>query len=221
MDSKEKAVLQAKTDVNKKGYYFIVKRVFDVFFSLLMLMPLTVLSIIIKIVYVLSSETGPLFYRQRRVGKGGKEFLIIKYRTMTPDAENELNSLLENDRNKDEWQQYHKFENDPRITPIGLFLRRFSIDEFPQFINVIKGEMSLIGPRPLVPGELELHHGLPIYSSIKPGITGWWACNGRSAMTYEQRLKHEYYYIENVSFWLDIKIFLKTIISVLNKTGAR
>ncbi len=221
MDNKENLEFQVKNSLEKKKVYFVIKRIFDVLFSFLMLAPLAFLSIIIKTVYLFSSEDGPLFYTQKRVGKEGKEFLIIKYRTMTPDAEKELNSLLENDRNKTEWQEYHKFEKDPRITPIGVFLRKTSIDEFPQFINVLKGDMSIIGPRPLVPGELELHGGLPLYYQIKPGITGWWACNGRSILSYAERLEYEYYYVKNASLWLDIRIFFKTIKCVFFKTGAK
>ena len=201
--------------------YFVIKRVIDVVFSLTMVAPLFFLSLIIKAVNFLKGDRGPLFYKQKRVGKDGRLFEIIKFRTMTPDAEKELNRLLEEENNKDEWIQYHKFEKDPRITPIGLFLRKTSIDEFPQFINVLKGDMSIIGPRPLVPGELELHGGLSIYNRIKPGITGWWACNGRSILSYNERLRYEYYYIRNISLWLDIRIFFKTIECVFRKTGAR
>ena len=204
----------------QKGY-LVIKRLIDIVFSLLMMPVLLISSIFIRVILYVKSETGPLFYKQVRVGKDGKEFEIYKFRTMTPDAENELNRLLEEENNKDEWMQYHKFENDPRITPIGLFLRKTSIDEFPQFINVLKGDMSIIGPRPLVPGELELHGGLPNYNRIKPGITGWWACNGRSILSYSERLQYEYYYIRNVSLWLDIKIFFKTIECIFLKTGAR
>ena len=204
-----------------KGFYVYIKRIIDVFISLVMMAPLLLLSIVIKIINLIKNDYGPLFYKQDRVGKDGKLFQIIKYRTMTPDAEDELKKLLEDNENKREWEEYHKFENDPRITPIGLFLRKSSIDEFPQFINVLKGDMSIIGPRPLVPGELQSHNGDPIYESIRPGITGWWACNGRSILTYKERLEYEYYYIKHVSFLLDLKIFLKTIICVFDKTGAR
>lgn len=207
--------------VKTKGFYLYIKRIIDVIISLAMLVPLMLLSIVIRIINLIKNDGGPLFYKQDRVGKDGKLFQIIKYRTMTPDAEDELKKLLEDDENKREWEEYHKFENDPRITPIGLFLRKSSIDEFPQFINVLKGDMSIIGPRPLVPGELQSHKGDPIYETIRPGITGWWACNGRSILTYKERLEYEYYYIKHVSFLLDLKIFFKTIVCVFDKTGAR
>jgi len=206
---------------NAKQPYLLIKRIFDILFSLLMIVPLLLLTVFIKVVFILKKEKDPLFYKQLRIGMGGKEFKIIKFRTMSHDAEAELIRLLENEDNKDEWEKYHKLKDDPRVTPFGLFLRKSSLDEFPQFINVLKGDMSIIGPRPLVPGELEQHHGLPVYNSVRPGITGWWACNGRSSMKYEERLKYEYYYIENMSLLLDLKIFFKTIACVFDKTGAR
>ena len=109
-----------------------------------------------------------------------------------------------------QWDKNHKLDNDPRITKIGKIIRKASIDETPQFINIIKGDLSLIGPRPLVPGELDAHHGNhALYESVKPGITGWWAVNGRSATNYRKRLQLEYYYIKNCGFKLDFKIIFK------------
>ena len=200
--------------------YLIVKRIMDILFSLLMLIPLTVLSLIIKIIYVLNSDYDSIIYKQERIGKDGKKFKIFKFRTMTPDADEQLSKLLENSDNQKEWEEYHKFKNDPRVTPVGLFLRKSSIDEFPQFINVLKGDMSIIGPRPLVEGELEKHNGDKKYWKVKPGITGWWACNGRSNMKYDERLQYEYNYVDNVSFGLDTKIFFKTIECILKKIGS-
>ena len=185
-----------------------------------MLVPLLLLMIIIKIIYLLSGDNKDIIYKQNRIGKDGKEFEIYKFRTMTPDAEEQLNKLLENSDNKKEWEEYHKFKDDPRVTPMGLFLRKSSIDEFPQFINVLSGDMSVIGPRPLVEGELEKHNGLKKYWNVRPGITGWWACNGRSNMKYSERLEYEYYYIDNISLSLDTKIFFKTISCILQKIGS-
>ena len=201
-------------------FYLKIKSVLDVFFSVLMMPVLLFLMIVIKIIYLIKKEKGPLFYTQRRIGKDGKEFDIIKFRTMTPDAEEELKRLLEDDENKNEWEEYHKLKNDPRITPFGLFLRKSSIDEFPQFINVIAGDMAMIGPRPLVPGELKMHGGSDLYEKVKPGISGWWACNGRSVLTYKESLEYEYYYVKNVSLWMDIRVFFKTIACVISKAGA-
>ena len=201
--------------------YGTVKRILDILFSILFFIPLVLLSVIIKVVYLLNRNTDSIFYKQIRIGKDGKEFDIYKFRTMNSNAERELKKLLEDENNKEEWRQFHKLKQDPRITKLGLFLRKSSIDEFPQFINVLKGDMSIVGPRPLVPGELEMHNGDKIYWKLKPGITGWWACNGRSDTPYDERLKQEYYYINNVSFLLDLKIILKTIICIFKKAGAR
>lgn len=200
--------------------YLIIKRIMDILFSLMMLVPLIIISAIIKIIYLLSGDSKTSIYSQERIGKDGNKFDIYKFRTMTPDADEQLSKLLENSDNQKEWEEYHKFKDDPRVTPIGLFLRRSSIDEFPQFINVLKGDMSIIGPRPLVEGELEMHNGDKKYWKVRPGITGWWACNGRSNMKYEERLEYEYYYIDNISLGLDVKIFFKTIESILKKIGS-
>lgn len=201
--------------------YIALKRVVDFFVSLFMFIPFLVLFLIVKLAYLFKNDNDRILYKQNRIGKDGKEFLIYKFRTMSPDAEKQLNELLKNSDNKEEWRQFHKLKNDPRITEFGLFLRKSSIDEFPQFINVLKGDMSIIGPRPLVPGELEMHGGKKFYNIIKPGITGWWACNGRSDISYDERLENEYFYIRNVSLVLDIKIIFMTISCVLKKAGAR
>ena len=141
---------------------------------------------------------------------------------MVPNADEVLKKLLKQKKYKKEWDKNQKLENDPRITKIGRILRKTSLDELPQFINVLKGDMSLIGPRPLVKGELDKHKGdHAIYESVKPGITGWWACNGRSATTYEKRLELEYYYIKNMSLLLDIKCIFLTIKAVIGKSGAK
>ena len=137
-------------------------------------------------------------------------------------SEELLNELLKQPEYKEQWDLNQKLENDPRVTKIGNILRKTSLDELPQLINVLKGEMSMIGPRPLVDGELDAHNGdHQVYESVSPGITGWWACNGRSATTYEERLELEYYYCKNCSLILDIKCFFKTIQAVLLEKGAK
>ena len=146
---------------------------------------------------------------------------MYKFRTMSTDAEKELEKLLLDTENKKEWNENHKLQNDPRITSVGHFLRETSLDEAPQFINVLKGDMSLVGPRPLVKGELKMHNGSSLYEAVRPGITGWWACNGRSDVSYRKRLELEYYYVKNCSLSLDILIIFKTLFCVVKKTGAR
>ena len=170
-----------------------------------------------------TGDFSSIIYSHTRVGKNGKLFKLYKFRSMVKDADKKLEELLKN--NKDlakEWEENHKLENDPRITKVGKIIRELSLDEFPQFINLLKGDMTLVGPRPLVEGELDAHNGNhEIYESVKPGITGWWAVNGRSCTSYKQRLELEYYYCQNCSLWLDIKCIFKTIGAVLSRKGAQ
>ena len=141
---------------------------------------------------------------------------------MVPNADEVLKELLKDPKYKEEWDLNQKFEHDPRITSMGNILRKTSLDELPQFINILIGDMSLIGPRPLVPGELDSHNGNhELYESVRPGISGWWAANGRSATTYERRLELEYYYVQHCSLILDIRCVFRTIKAVIFKTGAK
>ena len=201
--------------------YKYIKRIFDILFSLTGIIVIIPLSIIIKLLFLCTGDFGNIMYRQRRVGKGGKIIEIFKYRTMVKNADELLEDLLKDDRYKKEWEETQKLEHDPRITKIGKLLRMSSLDELPQCINVLKGDMSLVGPRPLVEGELELHGGTELYWKIKPGITGWWATHGRSDIDYKERLELEYYYIRNQSLKLDLICILKTIGVVLKQEGAK
>lgn len=203
-----------------KNVYFFIKRVFDIFFAILGIILLVPVYIVTKISYVITGDFNSVFYKQKRVGKHGKIIYIIKLRSMVYNADDILKELLKNPMYKEEWDKNQKLENDPRITRVGKFLRKSSLDELPQFINVLRGDMSLIGPRPLVVGELDAHGGNhQLYESVKPGISGWWAANGRSATTYEKRLELEYYYCKNCSLWLDIKCIYLTVYAVLSKKG--
>ena len=207
--------------VERKSY-FIIKRIFDIIGSLFGLIFLIPIILIVKIMNVLSGDFKKIFYRQKRIGKNGKFIYIYKFRTMIPNAEEVLKEMLKDPKYKKEWEENQKFEQDPRITKIGNILRKTSLDELPQMLNVLKGDMSFIGPRPLVEGELDLHKGNhKLYESVRPGITGWWACNGRSDLTYKERLELEYYYAKNCSLLLDIKCFFKTIFVVFNHKGAK
>ena len=203
-----------------QSIYLVIKRVFDIIISLIAIVPIMLFILIVKIAFVLTGDKDPIFFKQKRIGLHGVPFNLYKFRTMVPNAEEELKKLLKDRKLKKEWDKYHKLENDPRITKVGKFLRETSLDEIPQFLNVLKGDMSLVGPRPLVEGELQAHNGLRLYEKVKPGITGWWACNGRSNISYEERLELEYYYIKNCSFSLDLLTILRTIFAVLNRTGA-
>ena len=202
--------------------YSGIKRFFDIIVGILGIIILLPVSIIVKIVNIINKDYAPIFYSHIRIGKNGKEFKLYKFRSMVPNADEVLKELLKQKKYADEWNKNQKFENDPRITKAGKVLRKTSLDELPQFINVLKGDMSLIGPRPLVKGELDAHHGNhQIYEKVRPGITGWWACNGRSATTYKKRLELEYYYVNNMSLWLDIKCIYKTVEAVLKRNGAK
>jgi len=209
-------------DKVKRISYLSVKRAFDILISLLGLLILLPVALIVKIAFIITGDFHSIFYYQERIGKDGKTFKLFKFRSMVHNADELLEEYLKTKLEfKQEWDKNQKIEHDPRITKIGKILRKTSIDELPQFINVFLGDMSLIGPRPLVKGELLKHGGDPsIYESAKPGITGWWACNGRSATTYKKRLDLEYYYVNNQSISLDIKCVLLTIKAVITKTGA-
>lgn len=206
----------------KKYLYFGVKRLFDILIALIGCLFLLPVIIIVKISYLLHKDFDSIFFRQKRIGKNGKEFNLYKFRSMVPNADEVLKELLKDPKYKEEWDLNQKFEHDPRITSMGNILRKTSLDELPQFINILIGDMSLIGPRPLVPGELDSHNGNhELYESVRPGISGWWAANGRSATTYERRLELEYYYVQHCSLILDIRCVFRTIKAVIFKTGAK
>ena len=206
----------------KKYLYLTIKRLLDIILSLFGILFLIPISIIIKISYILNKDFSSIFYSQIRIGKNGKEFKLYKFRSMIPNADEVLKKLIKKEPYKTEWKNNQKLSNDPRITKIGNILRKTSLDELPQLFSIIKGDMSFIGPRPLVIGELDAHNGNhKIYESVKPGLSGWWACNGRSNLTYEERLNLEYYYCNNASLLLDIKCVFKTINIVFKKSGAK
>lgn len=202
--------------------YSFLKRILDIVLSLIALVFIIPICLIIKAITLHYEDYDSIFYTQERIGKNDKKFKIIKFRSMVVNADEELAKMLEKEEHKNKWDEDQKIDNDPRITKVGKVLRRTSLDELPQFINVLKGDMSIIGPRPLVPGELRKHHGNhEIYESVKPGITGWWGCHGRSCTTYKARLELEYYYVEHFGLITDIKCFFLTIFSVICKKGAK
>ena len=169
-----------------------------------------------------SGDYDPVFFKQKRIGKGGKEFTIYKFRTMVPNAEQILDELMETDPAiREEYTKNKKLKNDPRITKAGHFLRKTSLDEFPQFINVLKGDMSLIGPRPYLPREKE---DMGIYYDIiiqmKPGLTGMWQTHGRSDVDFEDRLALDEYYYRNYNLWLDVTLLVKTVRTMLGGSHA-
>ena len=205
----------------KQMIYMVVKRFMDIVFGLIGLVALLPLMLIVKVSFLLGGDRKPIFYTQTRVGLNGQPFQLIKFRSMVWNAGDILEEMLKDPSYAKEWAENQKFEHDPRITKMGGFLRKTSLDEVPQFINVLKGDMSAIGPRPLVPGELEQHGGLQLYNQVKPGITGWWGCNGRSNTTYDERLELEYYYVKNCSLWMDALTVVKTAAAILKRDGAK
>lgn len=201
--------------------YLGVKRLVDIVAGLVGAAALIPITILIKLINLLSNDTAPIFYRQSRVGQNGRKIRIWKFRSMVPNADEILKEMLKEERWRKQWEENQKFDNDPRITKVGKVMRKTSIDELPQLLNVLIGQMSLVGPRPLVEGELEEHGGLKLYQKVKPGITGWWGCNGRSNIDYRERLELEYYYVKNCSLYLDVLCIFRTFLAVLKKDGAQ
>lgn len=199
--------------------YKYIKRIIDILLSSIGLIVLSPVFLVIALL-IKKESNGPVFFKHKRIGKNGKEIEIYKFRSMVPNAE-ELMKKFTPEQMK-EFKENFKLEDDPRITKIGKFLRKTSLDELPQLINILKGELSIIGPRPIVKEELEKYrNNKEKFLSVTPGLTGYWAANGRSDITYKQRMMMELYYVDNISFELDTKIFFKTIISVLKGKGAK
>lgn len=215
--------IMKKDKTNKKVLYKFTKRIIDIIGSIIGILILIPTTLIIYLARkVLKEDKGPLFYEQLRYGKNGKVFRLYKFRSMCIGADKKLKEYLENnDEAREEFEKTHKSQNDPRITKIGNFLRKSSLDELPQMINILKGDMSFVGPRPVVEKEVEEYGtNKDKFLSVRPGLTGYWQVNGRSNTTYEERMKMELYYVDNCSLWLDIKIFFKTFITVFKKEGA-
>jgi len=198
----------------------IIKRLIDILGSLFLLILLSPVFIFLSIWICLESP-GPIFFRQDRLWRNDQTFEAIKFRSMVKDAEEKLQQLLETDpRARQEYSLYHKLENDPRITRVGKYLRKFSLDELPQLWNVLRGEMSLIGPRAYMPAELDdIGDYLDVILKVRPGMTGWWQVMGRHNTTFENRLRMDEYYISNWSLWMDLYIFYKTFWVVIQGTG--
>jgi exopolysaccharide production protein ExoY len=210
---------QSLEDTSK--LYAITKRAMDIIGAIIGLVLTSPLFLIISIFYLFGDSKGPIFFKQVRVGKSGKRFYIYKFRSMIVNAEEKLKA------DKELYEKYlrnnYKLEphEDPRITNLGRFLRKTSLDEIPQLINVLKGEMSLVGPRPVVVEELrEYGDRVDEFLSVKPGITGYWAVSGRSDVDYPERVDLELFYVYNQSFYLDIKIICKTLKTVITRKGA-
>ena len=191
----------------------VVKRLFDIVFSLSVLVLCAPVYIVLAVTIACTSS-GSIFYIQERVGRHHRHFGCIKFRTMIPDADRLLDEMMAASEDlRQEFSENFKLKQDPRITRIGRFLRTTNLDEFPQFINVLKGEMSVVGPRPLVPEEIE-RYGTQIdrVLTIRPGITGLWQVSGRNDIPYAQRIRIDVSYVKRRNFWLDLRIVFKTIL---------
>jgi Undecaprenyl-phosphate galactose phosphotransferase WbaP len=197
-----------------------MKRGFDLVISgaaIVVLSPLLlVLAALVKL------DGGPVLFGQKRLGLGGKHFTCLKFRSMVPDAEKVLDSYLaQNAEARKEFNKYCKLRDDPRITRIGKTLRKLSLDELPQLLNVVNGDMSLVGPRPILSAELNhYHHDIAFYYRVRPGITGLWQVSGRNDITYAKRVRMDGWYVRNWSLWHDIAILCKTVPALLNRKGA-
>lgn len=223
----ENAETETILEKNRIQYYtyLFVKRVFDIVGSVLgivVLIPVTLVIATTKA--ILKENDGPLFYEQLRVGKNGKVFRMYKFRTMCIDADEKLRVYLlehKDEENALYYKKYKKLKDDPRVTKFGRFLRKTSIDELPQVINVLKGDMSLVGPRPYLPREKEdMGEYYDCIIQTRPGVTGYWQIAGRNDVTFEDRLRMDYEYNKKKSLKTDLKLLAKTVLKVVKKEGA-
>lgn len=214
---KEATLVRKKT----KFLYHFIKRLFDILVSGLSLIIFSPVFLLIAILIRIDSR-GKAFYRHKRIGKNGETIYLYKFRSMYSDSKERLEEMLQDPEIRKEWEENFKLENDPRITKVGKMLRKTSLDELPQLLNILRGDMSIVGPRPVIDSEIEKYgEEKEKFLSVTPGLTGWWACNGRSCTSYEDRKKLELYYVEHRSINLDLKIIIKTFISVIKRDGAK
>lgn len=200
----------------------LIKEITDYLLALL-ISPLVLVVGGLLALWIKLDSPGPVLYQQERVGKDFKKFRVYKFRTMVQDADTALARLLASDPQANaEWEKFHKLTNDVRITRAGRWIRRLSLDELPQFINILRGEMSLIGPRPLVQAEIdELGESASLILRVRPGLTGWWQVMGRNNLSFEDRTKMDIYYVSNWSLWVDLFIYIKTFWVLIFEMGGR
>jgi Undecaprenyl-phosphate galactose phosphotransferase WbaP len=198
-----------------------VKRVIDLCMAVVMLPVILTVMVILAILIKLDSP-GPVFYAADRLGLRGRSFKCFKFRTMRVNAEEYLEEMLKKDPAlKAEYDAFHKLRHDPRVTRVGTFLRKTSLDELPQIMNVLWGDMSLVGPRPYLPREREyMHPYTDAVLSCRPGITGWWQVEARNSARFDERLQLDIFYIRRWSIWLDLHILIRTVMVVLQGRGA-
>lgn len=217
LDIKSKDILTEKNIRNKPIYHFI-KRIIDILGSLIGIILLSPIFFIVAILIRIESN-GPVIFSHERIGQCGIKFKMYKFRSMKSDSAEIFKRFTP--EQKKEFEKNFKLEDDPRITQIGDFLRKTSLDELPQLLNIFFGDMTIVGPRPIVEKEIVKYgENASKLFSLKPGLTGFWQANGRSDTTYEERVEMDMYYIDNESLWLDIKIIFQTIAAVVKKKGA-
>lgn len=196
-------------------------RVLDIS-MILLAAPYILLAFLVIMIFIKLDSNGPVFYRQARIGRKGRKFYVYKFRTMVQNADEILQTYLNNSPElRAEWLATHKLKQDPRVTRVGAVLRKLSLDELPQLWNIWIGDMSVIGPRPIVDDEVEKYGGcFQLYIQVRPGLTGLWQVSGRNDTTYERRVELDEYYILNRSLSLDLQIIWKTIFVVVGRKGA-
>lgn len=212
----EKVAINTKTEIN------IATRAMDILFAIIGIIFLIPITVVVFIINLIKREHSKVFFVQERIGKNGKTFKMYKFQTMIKNADEELEIYLkENEKARKEYQKNKKLTNDPRITKTGCFLRKTSLDEFPQFINILKGEMSLVGPRPYLPREIkDMRDYYNHIIKCKPGLTGPWQISGRSHIAFNDRIKIDKEYADNRTFTSDLKILFKTLIITFKGIGA-
>ena len=218
--------MEKKTDEQTKlvfKMHKIVQKAVDLGIGLVGTIILIPLTGLIKAAYMISGDFNNIFFKQKRVGLDGKTIYILKFRTMVPNSDQILEELMNSDEKiREEYTMYKKLENDPRVTKVGKLLRNTSLDEFPQFINLLIGNMSFIGPRPYLHREIpDMGKEFNNLTKMKPGITGYWQVNGRSRTTFDERIAMDLYYIDHATLLMDIKILIKTVKKVFLKEGAK
>ena len=199
-------------------YRNFFKNILDKILAILLL-PFFLILIFILAIYILIIDGRPVFYLTERIGKDMKKFKMIKLRTMRKDADKILDEILKDENLKREYDLYKKLKSDPRLIKGGLFIRKHSLDELPQIFNILKGDMSFVGPRPYLENEIDENFPKEIFN-VKPGLTGLWQVSGRNELTFEERVKLDLEYVKNLNFFLDLKILLKTIKEIIYPHGA-
>ncbi|MDR3415445.1 MAG: sugar transferase [Nevskia sp.] len=216
----EAATPATRHEIRFRPYYVVAKRVVDIAGALVL--GLVFSPILLIVTFSLNNDGGDILFRHTRVGKGGRAFKVYKFRTMVPNADQVLRELIANNPQlREEWLRDHKLKDDPRVTRIGRFLRKTSLDELPQLWNVLKGEMSLVGPRPVIREELRKYgRAARYYLAVKPGLTGVWQVSGRNDTDYRRRVAMDRRYAGTASLGVDIVVLAKTVDVVLRRRGA-